>query len=70
MIEFKNVSFHYGGEHGTGEGVDNLNLTIQSGELVVLCGPSGGETEAWALANGFAFLAEEAEEKEEAEIQP
>ena len=41
MIEFKNVSFHYGGEHGTGEGVDHLNLTIQSGELVVLCGPSG-----------------------------
>ena len=23
MIEFKNVSFHYGGEQGTGEGVDN-----------------------------------------------
>lgn len=37
---------------------------------LVLCGPSGGETEAWALANGFAILAEEAEEKEEAEIQP
>jgi len=55
MIEFKNVSFHYGGEHGTGEGVDNLNLTIQSGELVVLCGPSGcGKTTVTRLINGLA----------------
>jgi len=28
MIRFKNVSFHYGGENGTGEGVDNIDLTI------------------------------------------
>ena len=36
MIEFKNVSFHYGGEQGTGEGVDNINLSIGTGEVVVL----------------------------------
>lgn len=55
MIQFKNVSFHYGGENGTGEGVDHLNLTIQSGEVVVLCGPSGcGKTTMTRLVNGLA----------------
>lgn len=40
MITFKDVSFHYGGEHGTGEGVDHIDLTIRNGEVVVLCGRS------------------------------
>ena len=55
MIRFKKVSFHYGGENGTGEGVDNLDLTIRSGEVVVLCGPSGcGKTTVTRLINGLA----------------
>lgn len=55
MIEFKNVSFHYGGEQGTGEGVDNIDLTIGTGEVVVLCGPSGcGKTTLTRLINGLA----------------
>lgn len=55
MIRFDKVSFHYGGERGTGEGVDNIDLTIQSGELVVLCGPSGcGKTTVTRLINGLA----------------
>ena len=55
MIEFKNVSFHYGGENGTGEGVDNLDLQIRDGEVVVLCGPSGcGKTTVTRLVNGLA----------------
>ena len=55
MIEFKNVSFHYGGENGTGEGVDNLDLIIRSGEVVVLCGASGcGKTTVTRLINGLA----------------
>ena len=55
MIEFKNVSFHYGGEQGTGEGVDNINLTVETGEVVVLCGPSGcGKTTLTRLINGLA----------------
>ena len=55
MIKFKNVSFHYGGENGTGEGVDNLDLAIRSGEVVVLCGPSGcGKTTVTRLINGLA----------------
>jgi energy-coupling factor transport system ATP-binding protein len=55
MIRFDHVSFHYGGERGTGEGVDDLDFTIQSGELVVLCGPSGcGKTTVTRLINGLA----------------
>ena len=41
MIRFENVSFHYGGEYGTGEGVDSLNFEIKEGEFIVLCGRSG-----------------------------
>ncbi len=55
MIKFENVSFHYGGEMGTGEGVDNINLTIEDGEVVVLCGSSGcGKTTITRLINGLA----------------
>lgn len=55
MIRFKNVSFHYGGEQGTGEGVDNIDLMIGTGEVVVLCGPSGcGKTTLTRLINGLA----------------
>ncbi len=55
MIRFENVSFHYGGENGTGEGVDNINLTINDGEVVVLCGSSGcGKTTLTRLINGLA----------------
>ena len=36
MIRFENVSFHYGGETGTGEGVDAIDLEIGDGEVVVL----------------------------------
>jgi energy-coupling factor transport system ATP-binding protein len=55
MIRFENCSFHYGGEQGTGEGVDNINLTIKDGEVVVLCGSSGcGKTTLTRLINGLA----------------
>ncbi len=55
MIRFDNVSFHYGGERGTGEGVDNIKLTIADGEVVVLCGESGcGKTTVTRLINGLA----------------
>ena len=54
MIELKNVDFHYGGENGTGDGVDALNLTIHDGEIVVLCGESGcGKTTVTRLINGL-----------------
>jgi len=55
MIRFNDVSFHYGGERGTGEGVDNINLTINDGEVIVLCGASGcGKTTLTRLINGLA----------------
>ena len=55
MIQFENASFHYGGEHGTGEGVDEINLTVQKGEFVVLCGRSGcGKTTMTRMINGLA----------------
>lgn len=55
MIRFDHVSYHYGGEHGTGEGVDDINLQIRPGETVVLCGRSGcGKTTLTRLINGLA----------------
>lgn len=55
MIEFRNASFHYGGENGTGEGVDDLSLTIGEGEVVLFCGRSGcGKTTVTRMINGLA----------------
>lgn len=41
LIRFKDVCFRYGGEHGTGDGVLDIQLEIADGEFVVLCGESG-----------------------------
>ena len=55
MIRFDNASFHYGGEHGTGEGVDDIDLTIRDGECVLFCGKSGcGKTTITRMINGLA----------------
>ena len=55
MINFKNVSFSYSGEHGTGDGVSEIDITIKDGEFVVLCGESGcGKTTVTRLINGLA----------------
>jgi len=55
VINFKNVSFSYSGEHGTGDGVSEIDLTIKDGEFVVLCGESGcGKTTVTRLINGLA----------------
>ncbi len=66
MIKFENVSFHYGGEYGTLEGVDNINFEMKRGEFIVLCGRSGcGKTTVTRLINGLAphFYAGELEGK-------
>lgn len=53
MIKFKNVSYSYKTDEKSG-GVNNLNLEIKSGELVVLCGESGcGKTTVTKLINGL-----------------
>ncbi len=53
MIELKNVSFDY----GKGNQIitlNNINLTINNGELVLLCGESGsGKTTITRLINGL-----------------
>ena len=55
MITLQNVSFSYSGEHGTGDGVSGIDLTIKDGEFIVLCGESGcGKTTVTRLINGLA----------------
>ena len=53
MIEFKNVSFQY--EQGSSKGkIENINLTIHDGEVVLICGESGcGKTTLTRLINGL-----------------
>ncbi len=51
MIEFKNVSFEY--EDGTGI-LKNLDLSISTGEVILLCGESGcGKSTLVRLVNGL-----------------
>ena len=53
MIEFKDVSFQY--EQGSSKGkIENINLTIHDGEVVLICGESGcGKTTLTRLINGL-----------------
>mgnify|MGYP004673449145 FL=1 len=56
MIEIKNLSFTYSNEISTetAASLNNLNLTIPSGQVVVLCGESGcGKTTVTRLINGL-----------------
>ena len=55
MVELKNVSFSYGLEAQAPErNLKNVNLTVQTGEFVLLTGPSGcGKTTILRLINGL-----------------
>lgn len=53
MLEFQNVSFSYAQADKEGT-IRNINLTIQPGEAVLLCGESGcGKTTLTRLINGL-----------------
>lgn len=53
MIELKNVSFSYG-QGQREKGVKDINLRIEQGEVVLLCGESGcGKTTLTRLINGL-----------------
>lgn len=53
MIQLDHVTFYYGEEKGKG-GVCNIDLNIQDGQFVVLCGESGcGKTTITRLLNGL-----------------
>lgn len=54
MIEIKNVSFSYADGNKDGNSIEEINLSIRQGEVVVLCGESGcGKTTVTRLLNGL-----------------
>ncbi len=51
MIDFENVSFQYTGEQ---ECLRNINLTVNEGDVVLVCGPSGcGKSTLVRCVNGL-----------------
>lgn len=56
MINLQNVTFSYAQTDGAG-GIKNINLTVDSGEAVLLCGESGcGKTTLTRLINGLILI--------------
>ena len=55
MIKIEDVSFSYSEKSRHKNGLENINLTINDGEFVVLCGKSGcGKTTFTRIINGLA----------------
>lgn len=53
MIEFRDINFHYAGGADAG-GLENVNLIIPDGQVILLCGQSGcGKTTLTRLVNGL-----------------
>ncbi|MDO4281557.1 MAG: ABC transporter ATP-binding protein [Peptococcaceae bacterium] len=54
MIRLEHVTFSYGEDGAQGGGVQNINLNIETGQCIVLCGESGcGKTTITRLINGL-----------------
>ena len=54
MIQFKNVGFAYAGTTASEIGVKHIDLFVETGECVLLCGRSGcGKTTITKLINGL-----------------
>lgn len=55
MIRIDHATFRYLGENGCGDGVEDIDLRIETGEFVVLIGESGcGKTTVTRMINGLA----------------
>ncbi len=55
MIKIDDLSFSYSGKSKNKNGLDHINLTINDGEFIVLCGKSGcGKTTLTRAINGLA----------------
>ena len=51
MIEFRNINFRYAGGTEAG-GLDNIDLIIPDGQVILLCGQSPGRASypfVWAI---------------------
>lgn len=54
MIRIDHVTFSYGEESESAGGVQDINLNIEDGQFIVLCGESGcGKTTITRLINGL-----------------
>ena len=54
MIRIDHVTFSYGEENESASGVQDINLNIEDGQFIVLCGESGcGKTTITRLINGL-----------------
>ena len=54
MIRIDHVTFSYGEENESASGVQDINLNIEDGQFIVLCGESGcGKTTVTRLINGL-----------------
>ena len=54
MIRIDHVTFSYGEENEGASGVQDINLNIEDGQFIVLCGESGcGKTTITRLINGL-----------------
>jgi energy-coupling factor transport system ATP-binding protein len=54
MIEIKNCSFAYTSKEDMKEAIQNINLRVEKGECILLCGRSGcGKTTLTRLVNGL-----------------
>ena len=53
-MQIDHVTFSYGGENESAGGIQDINLNIEDGQFVVLCGESGcGKTTITRLINGL-----------------
>mgnify|MGYP000128622123 FL=1 len=54
MLRIDHVTFSYGEENESAGGVQDINLNIEDGQFIVLCGESGcGKTTITRLINGL-----------------